>query len=225
MLVRLPEGGHISPHAGKDGWCLMAVVKGVLSYADGDALEQNALVDYPAGSILAVPANTLHYAKARHGEVFLQVVSTDVRNFSAELSQQLAITTDKQSTGKIESKKETGALVQFLTTDENIIAAHAFHFAETALRSGRQTITILVGNAGRLAIKELEPSKSKVSGDSLRNDLERIIENGGGVFITPYTLSFLKFTTEDLIDNVSLPTDPETVHKLMYAPSTKLIVW
>jgi hypothetical protein len=45
------------------------------------------------------------------------------------------------------------------------------------------------------------------------------------VFISPYTLRHFAATPEMLVEGVTVPKDPPVVHKHMFEPGTKLVVW
>lgn len=76
-LVRIPAGAMLEPHTGGPRLRFIAVLNGTLSYADGDDGDPSRLEDYPAGSVLMLPPDTMHYAAARHGDVLLLAVLVD----------------------------------------------------------------------------------------------------------------------------------------------------
>jgi hypothetical protein len=70
----MPAGTMLEPHTGGPLLRFVAVINGTLSYADGDDGDPSRLKDYPAGSVLMLPPDTMHYASARHGDVLLLAV-------------------------------------------------------------------------------------------------------------------------------------------------------
>ena len=77
VLLDLDAGDVVPPHAAKSGLRLLTVVKGEMSWGDGDAVDQAKETVYPAGSILTVPAGVDHWLAARNGDVRIQLIVLD----------------------------------------------------------------------------------------------------------------------------------------------------
>ncbi len=118
-----------------------------------------------------------------------------------------------------------GALVMFLTQTDPMLAGHALHFATHMARDGRRATIVLVGEAGRLALKGWQTPVSAVGNNNLQQDLIGFIDTGGKVYITPYTLHSFNADPEDLIAGAGLPKDPKSVHGHMFEPDTQLLAW
>lgn len=74
-IVAIPAGSVLPPHGEAGGLRLLTVVKGTLSWGDGDAVDPAKERQFPPGSIIVVPATGgLHWAAARSGDVLFQVV-------------------------------------------------------------------------------------------------------------------------------------------------------
>lgn len=120
---------------------------------------------------------------------------------------------------------QEGALVMFLTQTDPMLAGHALHFATHMSREGRRATILLVGEAGRLALKDWPTPVSAVGNNNLQQDLIKFIDTGGKVYITPYTLHSFNADPEDLIAGAGLPKDPKSVHGHMFEPDTQLLAW
>lgn len=118
-----------------------------------------------------------------------------------------------------------GNLVMFLTHSDPMVAGHGLHFATHMAKEGRGATIVLVGDAGRLALKDWPADVSAVSGEALNADLEAFIAAGGRVYVTPYTLESFNATPADLIAGATPPDDPEAIHNHMFASDTQLLVW
>jgi quercetin dioxygenase-like cupin family protein len=229
VLIRLPKGGALKPHSGSAHWHFITVVSGTLSYADGDVLDQTKLKDYPAGSVLVLPHELMHYAMARQTEVLLQVTLLHQDSLTHDVHRQMpehehAATAAPGNSPPVAVPSQA-ALVAFLTTADPMIAGHALHFARHMLDSGRRATVLLIGEAGRLGIKTLSSPTSALSNAPLSQDLSSFIAAGGTVYITPYTLRHFAATPEMLMEGVTVPKDPPAVHRHMFEPGTKLVVW
>ncbi|MEM0910151.1 MAG: hypothetical protein AAGJ37_04210 [Pseudomonadota bacterium] len=117
------------------------------------------------------------------------------------------------------------ALVMFLTNTDPMIAGHGVHFASRMAMEDRSVTIILVGEAGRLGLKAWSSNVSNVENIPLHEVLQDVIKHGGKVLMTPYTLMSFNANAEDLIQGVSLPKDPISMHNHMFAANTKLLVW
>ena len=113
----------------------------------------------------------------------------------------------------------------FLTKTDPMLAGHGLHFAEHMALDGRAATILLVGEAGRLAMKDWPSNASAVSGAALQDDLKAFIKAGGRVFITPYTLGSFNASPDALIEGVSLPDNPKAVHDHMFDAKTQMVVW
>ncbi|HRD91647.1 MAG TPA: hypothetical protein PK201_00860 [Accumulibacter sp.] len=228
VLIRLPKGGVLKPHAGSAHWHFITVVGGTLSYADGDQVEPGKLKDYPAGSVLVLPQGLMHYAMARQNDVLLQVTLIHQDSLTPDVRRQMpqhTVTGAPAADHHAAPAQSQSALVAFLTTADPMIAGHALHFARHMLDGGRQATLLLVGEAGRLGIKTLPSPISALSNAPLSQDLSGFIAAGGTVHISPYTLRHFAASPEMLADGVTIPKDPPAVHRHMFDPATQLVVW
>ena len=119
----------------------------------------------------------------------------------------------------------SGNLVMFLTQIDPMSAGHGVHFATNMARSGRGAVIVLVGEAGRLALRDWPTPVSAVDGEALQTELKGFVNAGGKVYITPYTLRSFNASADDLIDGASPPDDPAAIHAHMFEPDTQLLVW
>ncbi len=69
--VRLKPGGMVTPHTHPDTR-YVTVLSGELYVGQGEKMEADKAIKYPAGSYFVVPAGVVHYAWARNGEVVYQ---------------------------------------------------------------------------------------------------------------------------------------------------------
>ena len=137
----------------------------------------------------------------------------------------LALTMLQTASAELDGDESSGALVLFLTQTDPMVAGHALHFATRMHMEGRAATIVLVGDAGRIALKDSETPVSAVSEDPLRVDLAGFIEAGGRVLVTPYTLKSLGVSEDALIDGAALPRDPRAIHAHMFESGTKMVVW
>jgi hypothetical protein len=88
-IVRIPAGAQLEPHTGGPKLRFVTVISGVLSYADGDSGDPALLKDYPAGTVLMLPPDTMHYAAARNGDVLLMATLVDPAELTDAVKAQL----------------------------------------------------------------------------------------------------------------------------------------
>jgi quercetin dioxygenase-like cupin family protein len=69
--VRLAAGGAIMPHTHPDTR-YVTVLSGELYAGIGETADPAKATRYPAGSFFVMPAGTVHYSLAQHGEVVYQ---------------------------------------------------------------------------------------------------------------------------------------------------------
>lgn len=77
ILLDVKSGDVVPPHAAKSGLWLLTVLKGEMSWGDGNTVDRTKETVYPAGSVLTLPAGVDHWVAARSGDVRLQVVILD----------------------------------------------------------------------------------------------------------------------------------------------------
>lgn len=80
VLLDLEAGDVVPPHATKKGLRLLTVLKGEMSWGDGNEIDENKENIYPAGTILVVPATVDHWLAARSGDVQIQLVVLEGEN-------------------------------------------------------------------------------------------------------------------------------------------------
>ena len=74
LLLRVPAGREVPPHAAGSGLRLLTVIEGPLSWGNGDTIDRAAETLHLPGSVLMVPAGSPHWLAARDGDVLLQMV-------------------------------------------------------------------------------------------------------------------------------------------------------
>ena len=74
LLLRVPAGGEVPPHASESGLRMLTVVEGELFWGNGDVVDPAAETRHAPGSVLMVPAASPHWLAARDGDVLVQVV-------------------------------------------------------------------------------------------------------------------------------------------------------
>ncbi|MBK9989866.1 MAG: DsrE family protein [Verrucomicrobia bacterium] len=136
-----------------------------------------------------------------------------------------ALANDEPSPNAKPAGTPSGALVLFLTTDDPMSAGHALHFAEHTFSNGRPVTIILVGNAGKLALKNNNLPPSPITGEELNKKLQQLVEKKVTVIITPYTLAALGQPLENLIPEITPPKNGPATHAHIWEPETKIVVW
>ena len=71
LRVRMAKDSKLQPHTHPDVR-YTTVLSGEMFFGFGDSFDTGKLVRYPAGAIIAIPANTPHYVWAREGVVIVQ---------------------------------------------------------------------------------------------------------------------------------------------------------
>lgn len=71
LRVKLAKDARLMPHTHPDVR-LTTVLSGEMSFGFGETFDPDRMKVYPAGSLIAIPANTPHYVWARSGEVIVQ---------------------------------------------------------------------------------------------------------------------------------------------------------
>ena len=74
VLLRVPAGREVPPHAAEGGLRMLTVIEGPLSWGNGDTVDRSAETLHLPGSVLIVPAGSPHWLAARDGDVLLQMV-------------------------------------------------------------------------------------------------------------------------------------------------------
>ncbi len=77
VLLDVPAGQVVPPHATDSGLRLLTVISGDMSWGDGDTVDPAAEQVYPAGSFLLLPPGEMHWLAARGDAVRLQLVVID----------------------------------------------------------------------------------------------------------------------------------------------------
>ena len=90
MLLRVPAGVEVPPHATETGLRLLTVIEGPMSWGDGETIDRAAERTYPAGSVLMLPAGLPHWLAARgDGDVLLQLILLDDESPVAAVEDQM----------------------------------------------------------------------------------------------------------------------------------------
>lgn len=74
LLLDIPVGEVMPPHATPSGLRLLTVLSGEMSWGNGDTVDEGAETVYQPGDMLAIPAGADHWIAARSGPVRLQLV-------------------------------------------------------------------------------------------------------------------------------------------------------
>ena len=74
LLLRVPAGREVPPHATDSGLRMLTVIEGELFWGNGDTVDRTAETRHPPGSVLLIPAASPHWLAARDGDVLLQMV-------------------------------------------------------------------------------------------------------------------------------------------------------
>ena len=74
VLLRVPAGNEVPPHATESGLRLLTVIEGQMSWGDGETIDRAAERTYAPGSVLMLPSGVPHWLAARNGDVLLQLV-------------------------------------------------------------------------------------------------------------------------------------------------------
>lgn len=74
LLLDIPAGAVVPPHATSSGLRLLTVLSGEMSWGNGDTVDATAETVYQPGDMLSVPAGAMHWVAARGGPVRLQLV-------------------------------------------------------------------------------------------------------------------------------------------------------
>lgn len=90
VLLRIGKGQILPPHGAQGGVRLLTVVKGTLSWGDGDKVDPAAERRFGPGSMIIIPAQGgEHWAAARQDDVLLQITPVPEGGLAAEANAQL----------------------------------------------------------------------------------------------------------------------------------------
>ena len=89
LLLRVPAGYEVPPHATEWGLRLLTVIEGPMSWGDGETIDRAAERTYAAGSVLMLPPGVPHWLAARDGDVLLQLVLLDDESPVAAVAEQM----------------------------------------------------------------------------------------------------------------------------------------
>ena len=89
VLLRVPAGREVPPHAAESGLRLLTVIEGQLSWGNGDTVDRAAETLHRPGSVLMVPAASPHWLAARDGDVLLQMVLLNAASPVPEAAEQM----------------------------------------------------------------------------------------------------------------------------------------
>lgn len=91
LLLEIARGNRVPPHAHPfPDLALIVVVRGPVHYADGTQFDEAKLQAFPAGSLLLVPKDNIHFVSARENDVLLLALPAAQAWLPAELAARLA---------------------------------------------------------------------------------------------------------------------------------------
>lgn len=74
LLLDVPAGATVPPHATTSGLRILTVLSGDMSWGDGDSADPADEVVYHPGSVITIPAGAMHWLAAHNGPVRIQLV-------------------------------------------------------------------------------------------------------------------------------------------------------
>ena len=89
VLLRVSAGTEVPPHATESGLRLLTVIKGQMSWGDGETIDRAAERTYAPGSVLMLPPGLPHWLAARDGDILLQLVLLDDESPVAAVAEQM----------------------------------------------------------------------------------------------------------------------------------------
>jgi predicted peroxiredoxin len=109
-----------------------------------------------------------------------------------------------------------------LSSDDPIMATHAFRTAQEALKSGDEVTVFLVRDGAKLASLWNPTSYKMTGGKTPLQILSRLIKSGAEVLICPKSMLNCKINEDELLDGVE-PTESETVAAEVASEKGKMI--
>ena len=89
VLLRVPAGNEVPPHATQSGLRLLTVIKGQMSWGDGETIDRAAERAFAPGSVMMLPSGLPHWLAARDGDILLQLVLLDDESSVAAVAEQM----------------------------------------------------------------------------------------------------------------------------------------